>query len=62
MQVDRFSGGDRALLSQEKTLITHIQEGFDLLGQYVRKYGDTLLITPSKSGRAEVREVSLLEV
>jgi RNA-directed DNA polymerase len=36
------------VLSQEKTVITHITEGFDFLGQHVRKNGDTLLITPSK--------------
>jgi RNA-directed DNA polymerase len=40
-------------LSQEKTKVTHISEGFDFLGQNVRKYrfGKTnckLLITPSK--------------
>lgn len=35
-------------LSEEKTLITHIDEGFDFLGQNIRKYGDKLLIKPSK--------------
>lgn len=35
-------------LSQEKTRITHIEEGFDFLGQNVRKYSGTLLIKPSK--------------
>jgi len=35
-------------LSQEKTVITHIDEGFDFLGQNVRKYNGKLLITPSK--------------
>src|ERR1700730_5415765 len=34
-------------LSQEKTNITHFSEGFDFLGQNVRKYGDKLLIKPS---------------
>jgi RNA-directed DNA polymerase len=34
-------------LSKEKTLITHISEGFDFLGQNVRKYDGTLLIKPS---------------
>jgi RNA-directed DNA polymerase len=34
-------------LSQEKTKITHISEGFDFLGQNVRKYGGKLLIKPS---------------
>lgn len=36
-------------LSEQKTVITHITEGFDFLGHTVRKYGDKLLITPAKS-------------
>src|SRR5437588_10680739 len=39
-------------LSVEKTLVTHIEDGFDFLGQNVRKYQTgkrhKLLITPSK--------------
>ncbi len=35
-------------LSPEKTKITHINEGFDFLGQKVRKYNGKLLIKPSK--------------
>lgn len=35
-------------LSQEKTSITHIGDGFDFLGQNVRKYGDKLIIKPSR--------------
>ncbi|MGD0942016.1 MAG: group II intron maturase-specific domain-containing protein, partial [Terracidiphilus sp.] len=35
-------------LSPEKTCITHIEQGFDFLGQNLRKYGGKLLITPSK--------------
>ncbi len=35
-------------LSQEKTQITPIEEGFDFLGQNVRKYSGKLLIKPSK--------------
>ncbi len=35
-------------LSAEKTRITHIEEGFDFLGQNVRKYNGTLLIKPSR--------------
>ena len=41
-------------LSEEKTLITHIQEGFNFLGQRVRKYGEKLLIKPT---RQSVRSV-----
>jgi RNA-directed DNA polymerase len=35
-------------LSEEKTKVTHIGEGFDFLGWNVRKYGGKLLIKPSK--------------
>jgi len=35
-------------LSEEKTLITHIDQGFDFLGFNVRKYNSKLLIKPSK--------------
>jgi len=36
-------------LSEEKTKVTHIEEGFDFLGQNVRKYNGKLLIKPSKN-------------
>jgi RNA-directed DNA polymerase len=35
-------------LSPEKTHITHIEDGFDFLGQHLRKSKGKLLITPSK--------------
>ena len=35
-------------LSEEKTRVTHIEEGFDFLGQNVRKYNGKFLIKPSK--------------
>jgi RNA-directed DNA polymerase len=35
-------------LSEEKTLITHINSGFDFLGHNVRKYKQKLLIKPAK--------------
>jgi RNA-directed DNA polymerase len=35
-------------LSEEKTKITHIEEGFDFLGQHVRKYHGKFLTRPSK--------------
>lgn len=43
-------------LSEEKTKITHIEEGFDFLGQNLRKRGKKLLITPSRKAIAEIRE------
>ena len=40
---------DRGLeLSDEKTLITHIDKGFDFLGWNFRKYNGKLLVKPSK--------------
>jgi RNA-directed DNA polymerase len=48
-------------LSPEKTSITHIEDGFDFLGQNVRKYGKKLLIQPAAPNvaefLAEIREV-----
>jgi len=37
-------------LSEEKTSITHITNGFTFLGQTFLKYGDKLHITPAKQG------------
>lgn len=36
-------------LSHEKTKITHIEEGFDFLGQKIRKFNGKLLIKPAKN-------------
>jgi RNA-directed DNA polymerase len=36
-------------LSEEKTKITHIDDGFDFLGFNIRKYKDKLLTKPAKS-------------
>lgn len=45
-------------LSEEKTRITHISEGFDFLGQNVRKYAGKLLIKPAnKSVKALMEKV-----
>jgi RNA-directed DNA polymerase len=47
----------RALaLSEEKTVITHITKGFNFLGQNVRKYGQKLLIKPSRQSVHSVLE------
>jgi RNA-directed DNA polymerase len=35
-------------LSHEKTNITHVEDGFDFLGQNVRRYGTKLLLKPSR--------------
>lgn len=43
-------------LSDEKTRVVHISEGFDFLGQNVRMYDGKLLITPSKDAMKRVLE------
>jgi RNA-directed DNA polymerase len=43
-------------LSDEKTLITHIDDGFDFLGWNVRKYKGKLLTKPSKKSIQKVTE------
>jgi RNA-directed DNA polymerase len=43
-------------LSEEKTLITHIAQGFKFLGQGVRKYGNKLLIRPTRQSVRSVLE------
>lgn len=46
--VEAFMAERGLALSKEKTLITHIEQGFDFLGQNVRKYNGKMLIKPSK--------------
>jgi RNA-directed DNA polymerase len=46
--IRRFMAERGLELSDEKTRITHIAEGFDFLGQNVRKYNDQLLTKPAK--------------
>jgi RNA-directed DNA polymerase len=43
-------------VSPEKTRITDLEEGFDFLGQNIRKYKGKLLITPSKQSVKEILE------
>jgi RNA-directed DNA polymerase len=43
-------------LSPEKTVITHIDDGFDFLGQRVQKYHGTMLIMPSKKNTQALLE------
>ena len=45
--VERFFRERGLELSPEKTVITHIEDGFDFLGQNIRKYNGKLLIKPS---------------
>jgi RNA-directed DNA polymerase len=46
--VEHFLAERGLELSPEKTHITHISDGFDFLGQNIRKYNDKLLIKPSR--------------
>jgi len=54
-EVRRFVEGflaERGLeLSAEKTKLTHIDEGFDFLGQNLRRFNGKLIIQPSKQNR-----------
>jgi RNA-directed DNA polymerase len=56
--VEHFLAERGLRLSEEKTVITHIAEGFDFLGWHVRKYNGKLLIKPSrKSVKSLLRKV-----
>ena len=46
--VEQFLRERGLTLSPEKTCVTHIEDGFDFLGQNLRKYGGKLFIMPSK--------------
>jgi RNA-directed DNA polymerase len=59
--IRRFMAERGLELSEEKTRITHLTEGFDFLGQNVRRYAGKLLIKPArksiKSLLDRVREI-----
>lgn len=46
--IEAFMAERGLTLSPEKTLITHVDEGFDFLGQNIRKYHGKMLIKPSR--------------
>lgn len=46
--VEQFLRDRGLVLSQEKTSITNVVDGFDFLGQNLRKYGGKLLVKPSR--------------
>ena len=50
--VERFLAERGLRLSEEKTAITHIEEGFDFLGQTIRKHNGKYLSRPSKKNYA----------
>jgi RNA-directed DNA polymerase len=47
--VQEFLAERGLVLSPEKTLVTHIEDGFDFLGQNVRRYGGKVLSRPSSA-------------
>ena len=47
-RIEEFLAERGLRLSPTKTTITHINDGFDFLGQTVRKYNGKLLITPAR--------------
>ena len=59
--VEQFLAERGLELSKEKTIITHIEDGFDFLGQNVRRYNGKVLTKPSKQNvatfLANIREV-----
>src|ERR1044071_5200486 len=47
--IQKFMAERGLRLSEEKTVITHIREGFDFLGKTVRKFNTQLNLQPSKA-------------
>jgi RNA-directed DNA polymerase len=60
-EVKKFMGERGLRLSEEKTVITHIKDGFDFLGQNIRKYKGKVLVKPSRGNAQKflkgIREV-----
>jgi RNA-directed DNA polymerase len=54
--IQKFLAERGLRLSEEKTVITHIQAGFDFLGKTVRKFGSKLLVQPSKAAGKSIQE------
>ena len=48
--IERFLEQRGLRLSPEKTKITYSKDGFGFLGQDIRKFGNKLIITPSRQG------------
>ena len=59
--VSTFLKARGLLLSKEKTVITHINDGFDFLGWTFRKFKDKLIVKPSKnSTKTLIRKCSTI--
>lgn len=49
-------------INEEKTRVVHMTQGFDFLGFNLRRYGDKLLVKPSKAALKRIRERLRTEV
>ncbi|MDD4753861.1 MAG: group II intron reverse transcriptase/maturase [Desulfitobacteriaceae bacterium] len=59
--VSSFLESRGLMLSEEKTMITHIDEGFDFLGWTFRKFKGKLIVKPSKSSiKSLIRKCSAI--
>ena len=59
--IEEFLAKRGLTLSEKKTAITHIRDGFTFLGQSLRKHKKTLHITPAKEGvQTLVRKIGTL--
>ncbi|HKK89669.1 MAG TPA: group II intron reverse transcriptase/maturase [Saprospiraceae bacterium] len=59
--VSQFLESRGLMLSEEKTIITHIDEGFDFLGWTFRKFKGKLIVKPSKSSiKSLIRKFSTI--
>ncbi len=54
--IQKFLAERGLRLSEEKTVITHIRDGFDFLGKTLRKFGTQLIVQPSKAAAKSIRE------
>ena len=54
--IEKFLSVRGLTLSEEKTLVTHIDDGFNFLGFNARKYNGKLLIKPAKSSIKRIKE------
>lgn len=54
--VNEFINKRGLILSEEKTLITHIDDGFDFLGWAFRKFKGKLIVKPSKKSIQNIKD------
>ena len=54
--IQKFMAERGLRLSEEKTVITHIHQGFDFLGKTLRKFKTQLIVQPSKAAAKSIVE------